>query len=224
MSLMDLPSSSDSEDETANRKQDDEEEERQHVAVVSAKDARKMELRERKILEMQAAAKAAALRDDDNVFDVSFERQGEGDSTLSATDIKVHNMTIRAKGKLLLENTTVTIAAGRRYGLVGPNGKGKSTLLRMIARRQIPVPENLDVLLVEQVGGCFGEGVYRVCCFIGVHHYGGIGIHHGHHYPYIRICTSMYFIIDMHAHHRKLWGMIAQHCKQWLQLMWNSWS
>ena len=33
---------------------------------------------------------------------------------------------------------------------MGPNGKGKSTLLRMIARRQVPVPENLDVLLVEQ--------------------------------------------------------------------------
>lgn len=60
-------------------------------------------------------------------------------------------MTIRAKGKLLLENTHLSITAGRRYGLVGPNGKGKSTLLRMIARRQIPVPENLDVLLVEQV-------------------------------------------------------------------------
>ena len=75
---------------------------------------------------------------------------GDGDATLSATDIKVHNLTIRAKGKILLENTTLTIAAGRRYGLVGPNGKGKSTLLRMIARRQVPVPENLDVLLVEQ--------------------------------------------------------------------------
>ena len=61
-------------------------------------------------------------------------------------------MTIRAKGKLLLENAHLSITAGRRYGLVGPNGKGKSTLLRMIARRQVPVPENLDVLLVEQVG------------------------------------------------------------------------
>lgn len=60
-------------------------------------------------------------------------------------------MTIRAKGKLLLENAHLSITAGRRYGLVGPNGKGKSTLLRMIARRQVPVPENLDVLLVEQV-------------------------------------------------------------------------
>lgn len=50
---------------------------------------------------------------------------------------QVHNMTIRAKGKMLLENTDVTIAAGRRYGLVGPNGMGKSTLLRLIARRQV---------------------------------------------------------------------------------------
>lgn len=65
--------------------------------------------------------------------------------------MQVHNLTIRAKGKVLLESTTLTITAGRRYGLVGPNGKGKSTLLRMIARRQVPVPETLDVLLVEQV-------------------------------------------------------------------------
>jgi ATP-binding cassette subfamily F protein 1 len=59
-------------------------------------------------------------------------------------------LTIRAKGKVLLENTSLTIAAGRRYGLAGPNGKGKSTLLKLMARRQIPVPENIDVLLVEQ--------------------------------------------------------------------------
>jgi hypothetical protein len=36
---------------------------------------------------------------------------------------QVHNLTIRAKGKVLLENTSLTIAAGRRYGLAGPNGK-----------------------------------------------------------------------------------------------------
>jgi ABC-type glutathione transport system ATPase component len=72
---------------------------------------------------------------------------------------QVHSLTIRAKGKILLENTQLTITAGRRYGLVGPNGKGKSTLLRMIARRQVPVPETLDVLLVEQV--C------RVTCMSG---------------------------------------------------------
>lgn len=146
---LDLPSSeSESEDEVERRRV--EEPEKILMARTSAKEAKKLADKERKLLEQAAAAKAAALHDDDNVFDVSYEAQGEGDGTLSATDIKVHNMTLRVKGKVLLENTTLTVAAGRKYGLVGPNGKGKSTLLRMIARRQVPVPENLDVLLVEQ--------------------------------------------------------------------------
>lgn len=76
---------------------------------------------------------------------------------------------MRAKGKLLLENTQLTVTAGRRYGLVGPNGKGKSTLLRLIARRQIPVPEALDVLLVEQVLPVLSlykmlHGIAAQCC------------------------------------------------------------
>jgi ATP-binding cassette subfamily F protein 1 len=146
---IDLPPSESESDEEVERRQVDDSE-KIFMARTSGKEAKKLADKERKIMEKAAAAKAAALHDDDNVFDVSFEKQGDGESTLSATDIKVHNMTIRAKGKILLENTTLTIAAGRRYGLVGPNGKGKSTLLRMIARRQIPVPENLDVLLVEQ--------------------------------------------------------------------------
>lgn len=147
---MDLPSSeSDESDGEADVERKVEQKEI-FVARSAVKESKRMAEKERKMLEKAAAAKAEALRDDDNVFDVSYEQTGDGDSTLSATDIKVHNMTIRAKGKILLENTTLTIAAGRRYGLVGPNGKGKSTVMRMIARRQVPVPENLDVLLVEQ--------------------------------------------------------------------------
>ncbi len=92
---------------------------------------------------------------------MSFEGGGGGGAStpldgdavggaVSATDIKVHNLTIRAKGKILLEGASLAVTAGRRYGLVGPNGKGKSTLLRMVARRQVPIPDGLDVLLVEQ--------------------------------------------------------------------------
>jgi ATP-binding cassette, subfamily F, member 1 len=124
------------------------------------RDAKRIAERERKAAERAAREKAAALADDDNVFDVSFEGSGGGaggpggsdavGGAVSATDIKVHNLTIRAKGKILLEGASLTVTAGRRYGLVGPNGKGKSTLLRMIARRQVPVPDTLDVLLVEQ--------------------------------------------------------------------------
>eukprot|EP00878_Enallax_costatus_P012163 GHUV01012701.1.p1 GENE.GHUV01012701.1~~GHUV01012701.1.p1 ORF type:complete len:619 (+),score=239.98 GHUV01012701.1:878-2734(+) len=115
------------------------------------REAKKLQEKERLAMEKALRMKVEALRDDENVFDVSFEGMGNDETaTASATDVKVHNLTIRAKGKVLLENTSLTIAAGRRYGLAGPNGKGKSTLLKLMARRQIPVPENIDVLLVEQ--------------------------------------------------------------------------
>lgn len=36
--------------------------------------------------------------------------------------------------RVLIQNATVSLAFGRRYALVGRNGLGKTTLLRMIAR------------------------------------------------------------------------------------------
>lgn len=39
---------------------------------------------------------------------------------------------------------------GRRYGLVGRNGIGKTTLLRMLAGRQLQIATHLTVLHVEQ--------------------------------------------------------------------------
>lgn len=35
---------------------------------------------------------------------------------------------------MLLQNADLTLSFGRRYGLVGRNGLGKTTLLRMISR------------------------------------------------------------------------------------------
>ena len=40
----------------------------------------------------------------------------------SAVDIKVERFNISAKGKDLFVNADLLIAAGRHYGLVGPNG------------------------------------------------------------------------------------------------------
>jgi ATP-binding cassette, subfamily F, member 1 len=67
-----------------------------------------------------------------------------------AVDIKVENFTISAKGNELFVNANLLIANGRRYGLVGPNGHGKTTLLRHLANRAFDIPPNIDVLLCEQ--------------------------------------------------------------------------
>jgi hypothetical protein len=42
----------------------------------------------------------------------------------NALDIKIPNFSISAAGKILFKDAELVIGAGRRYGLVGPNGKG----------------------------------------------------------------------------------------------------
>ncbi|RUP31129.1 P-loop containing nucleoside triphosphate hydrolase protein [Jimgerdemannia flammicorona] len=65
-------------------------------------------------------------------------------------DIKVENFDISFAGKRILTNANIMLAFGRRYGVVGKNGIGKSTLLRAIARREISVPTHISILYVEQ--------------------------------------------------------------------------
>ncbi len=49
-------------------------------------------------------------------------------------------------GKELIEDATVTMAFGRRYGLIGHNGAGKSTFLRALAAGEIKgLPPNCQV-------------------------------------------------------------------------------
>lgn len=73
----------------------------------------------------------------------------------SMKNVKADDFSVSVRGKELLKNTSVTIVHGRRYGLVGHNGTGKSSLLKLLAWRRLSVPTNMEVLLVEQevVGG-----------------------------------------------------------------------
>lgn len=50
----------------------------------------------------------------------------------------------------LRSGASLTLAYGRRYGLIGRNGVGKSTLLRHIALREVAVPSHITILFVEQ--------------------------------------------------------------------------
>jgi ATP-binding cassette subfamily F protein 1 len=68
----------------------------------------------------------------------------------NAVDIKVENFDIAAAGRVLFQKANLTIAFGRRYGLVGPNGMGKTTLLKHIASRKLNIPPHIDILYCEQ--------------------------------------------------------------------------
>ncbi|PAN48700.1 hypothetical protein PAHAL_9G399900 [Panicum hallii] len=127
------------------------------AGVASQKDAKKKDKREAMAAAAAEAARQEALRDDRDAFSVVIGARVPGSATAddgavddNVKDIVLENFSISARGKELLKSASLRISHGRRYGLVGPNGMGKSTLLKLLAWRQVPVPRNIDVLLVEQ--------------------------------------------------------------------------
>ncbi|KAG8367110.1 hypothetical protein BUALT_Bualt16G0038500 [Buddleja alternifolia] len=164
---VDLPSS-DEEDDVLDSEQEQKQNESQKLPSRQSRSAaraleigvsdKELKKREKKdVLANQAAelAKKEALKDDRDAFTVVIGSRasvldGEDDADANVKDITIDNFSVSARGKELLKNTSVKISHGKRYGLVGPNGMGKSTLLKLLAWRRIPVPKNIDVLLVEQ--------------------------------------------------------------------------
>src|SRR3954454_5722026 len=78
--------------------------------------------------------------------------------------ISVSNVSMRYGSKVLFEDVTTTFTPGRRYGLTGPNGDGKSTLMKLLTgelppqRGTVTRPDKLGVLRQDQ----FAFDAYRV--------------------------------------------------------------
>jgi ATP-binding cassette subfamily F protein 3 len=72
------------------------------------------------------------------------------DNQSKSKDIKVDGFDVSIGGKRILSDTSLTLAYSRRYGLVGQNGIGKSTLLRALSRREVAIPTHISILHVEQ--------------------------------------------------------------------------
>ncbi|RAL63187.1 hypothetical protein DID88_004266 [Monilinia fructigena] len=132
--------------------------------VESRVDRKKLEKAERKIAAKQSKKEFKAVEyeasrlinqpDDAQSYEEFFMavnplQLGTGNQTKSK-DIKVDNIDVSIGGLRILSDTNLTLAYGRRYGLVGQNGIGKSTLLRALARRELAVPTHISILHVEQ--------------------------------------------------------------------------
>lgn len=72
------------------------------------------------------------------------------DSQSKSKDVKLDRIDITIGGQRILTDADLTLAYGRRYGLVGQNGIGKSTLLRALSRREVAIPSHISILHVEQ--------------------------------------------------------------------------
>ncbi len=66
-------------------------------------------------------------------------------------DLCLESISVSNGGAELISDCDVTLVWGRKYGLVGRNGAGKSTFLRALSGGEIKgVPSNCQILHVEQ--------------------------------------------------------------------------
>eukprot|EP00727_Mastigamoeba_balamuthi_P003784 m51a1_g13402 putative gcn20-type atp-binding cassette protein (2078) ;mRNA; f:15730-23292 len=73
----------------------------------------------------------------------------------NARDVKIEDFSLAVPGKVLIKNATLTLAYGKKYGLLGRNGIGKSVLLRALSSREpgtpfASIPANIRILHVQQ--------------------------------------------------------------------------
>lgn len=71
-------------------------------------------------------------------------------SLAQSRDVKMNSVSLVFHGRVLITDTTLELNYGRRYGLLGENGCGKSTLLKAIDKREYPIPEHVDIYLLNE--------------------------------------------------------------------------
>lgn len=60
-------------------------------------------------------------------------------------DVKIANFSITFYGSEMLQDTMLELNCGRRYGLIGLNGCGKSSLLAVLGNREVPIQDHIDI-------------------------------------------------------------------------------
>jgi len=65
-------------------------------------------------------------------------------------DIKIDNLSVTFHGAELLQDTKLELSCGNRYGLMGPNGCGKSSLMAALGNREVPVQEHIDIFYLDR--------------------------------------------------------------------------
>ncbi|KRZ17175.1 ATP-binding cassette sub-family F member 3 [Trichinella zimbabwensis] len=78
------------------------------------------------------------------------EDQCESRGKNMSRDVNIESLDISFGSKKLLTEAKLHLTPGKRYGLVGRNGVGKTTLLKMISGGQIRIPSHISILHVEQ--------------------------------------------------------------------------
>ncbi|CAI5506300.1 unnamed protein product [Closterium sp. Naga37s-1] len=128
--------------------------EEESMYFVTERDLRKLERNKRKDERQRMDAYEAHVKESEAILSsmplVTVSHGGDGTEG-GAKDIHLSNFTVTVAGKDLISDASITLAFGRRYGLIGRNGTGKTTLLKHMAMHAIDgIPRSCQVLHVEQ--------------------------------------------------------------------------
>jgi len=89
--------------------------------------------------------------DEEIEFALSQPSRFQHDIQTKQKQVALASVTIEFQGHTLLDSSKLFVKPGSRYGLIGKNGVGKTTLLRFMAKKAIQgFPQSLEVLHVEQ--------------------------------------------------------------------------
>jgi len=71
-------------------------------------------------------------------------------SQFLSRDLKIENFSLQLYGMELIQDTRLEFNYGRRYGLIGLNGTGKSTLLTCLGKREVPIPSHISIFHLDK--------------------------------------------------------------------------
>eukprot|EP00245_Coleochaete_scutata_P006431 TRINITY_DN20872_c0_g1_i1.p1 TRINITY_DN20872_c0_g1~~TRINITY_DN20872_c0_g1_i1.p1 ORF type:complete len:621 (+),score=134.13 TRINITY_DN20872_c0_g1_i1:183-2045(+) len=63
----------------------------------------------------------------------------------TSRDIKIDSFSMGLSGSELIQDCSIELTIGRRYGLIGQNGCGKTNFLQCLANREVPIPDHMDL-------------------------------------------------------------------------------
>ena len=125
------------------------------AALAAKREARKAEKKEKKGKKGEDEGEAAGLADDAQAklaVSAHHAHQTAKRSTTGvlasrkeAMDVKFASFGVSLGGNPLVVDADVELHQGCRYGLIGDNGSGKTSVLAAIAEREVPLPEHVDV-------------------------------------------------------------------------------
>uniref|UniRef100_A0A671SJH1 ATP-binding cassette sub-family F member 3 n=1 Tax=Sinocyclocheilus anshuiensis TaxID=1608454 RepID=A0A671SJH1_9TELE len=124
-------------------------------------DAKKLEKAEAKLKakherrnekDSQKSSSSPLVLEEASASQASSKKENRVDSSGKnrSYDIRIENFDVSFGERCLLLGAELCLASGRRYGLIGRNGLGKTTLLKMLASRSLRVPLHISILHVEQ--------------------------------------------------------------------------